>query len=95
MLPFLVTPCLVVAVQACMERIPIKKKKKKKIAESPKKKLKEDKKDSLLSLDFIECLKTYKVDENMEMFIRDGTMEVKVELSKAQTLNFTLILYYN
>ena len=30
MLPFLVTPCLVVAVQPCMERIPIKKKKKKK-----------------------------------------------------------------
>ena len=29
MLPFLVTPCLVVAVQPCMERIPIKKKKKK------------------------------------------------------------------
>ena len=29
-LPFLVTPCLVVAVQPCMERIPIKKKKKKK-----------------------------------------------------------------
>ena len=28
MLPFLVTPCLVVAVQPCMERIPIKKKKK-------------------------------------------------------------------
>ena len=27
MLPFLVTPCLVVAVQPCMERIPIKKKK--------------------------------------------------------------------
>ena len=26
MLPFLVTPCLVVAVQPCMERIPIKKK---------------------------------------------------------------------
>ena len=33
MLPFLVTPCLVVAVQPCMERIPIKKKKKKKVAE--------------------------------------------------------------
>ena len=30
MLPFLVTPCLVVAVQPCMERLPIKKKKKKK-----------------------------------------------------------------
>ena len=28
-LPFLVTPCLVVAVQPCMERIRIKKKKKK------------------------------------------------------------------
>ena len=27
MRPFLVTPCLVVAVQPCMERIPIKKKK--------------------------------------------------------------------
>ena len=31
MLPFLVTPCLVVAVQPCMERIPIKKKKKKNV----------------------------------------------------------------
>ena len=30
MLPFLVTPCLVVAVQPCMERIPNKKKNKKK-----------------------------------------------------------------
>ena len=36
MLPFLVTPCLVVAVQSCMERIPIKKKKKKDAFEQAK-----------------------------------------------------------
>ena len=35
MLPFLVTPCLIVAVQPCMERIPIKKKKKKKKCQHP------------------------------------------------------------
>ena len=52
------------------------------MAESPEKKLKEEKQNSLLLLGFGELLKTYKVDENMETFIHDATMKVKVVLSR-------------
>ena len=65
------------------------------MAESLEKKLKEDKKDSLLLLDSDELLKTCKGDKNMETFIQDTILKESIFLKSKVALSktFTLISY--
>ena len=98
MLPFLVTPCLVVAVQPCMERIPIKKKKKKK----------EESKDTIEFLAKKRNIKNYKSKSSDRLYkifkkqsknkkriddIRDELKDSTYNISKSELKEIKKTLY--